>query len=96
MQSAYRDTVHAAGYADRLVQAYTNENAHTGQSAPELGAALDALMQWIEKGVKPTPQAIAAGCERLRATYEGPCGYQPEFSPKPYSTRYARTAAAMP
>ncbi len=96
VQSAYRDTVHAAGHADRLVQAYTNENVHTGQSAPELGAALDALMQWIEKGVKPTPQALAAGCERLRATFEGQCSYQPEFSPKPYSTRYARAAAAMP
>jgi hypothetical protein len=76
------------------VQAYTNENAHTGQSTPELGAALDALMQWIEKGVKPTPQAIAAGCERLRATFEGPCSYRPEFMPKPYSTRYARAVAA--
>jgi hypothetical protein len=94
VQSAYRETVHAAGHADRLVQAYTNENAHTGQSTPELGAALDALMQWIEKGVKPTPQAIAAGCERLRATFEGPCSYRPEFMPKPYSTRYARAVAA--
>lgn len=94
VQSVYRDTVHAAGHADRLVQAYTTENAHTGQSAPELGAALDALMQWIEKGVKPTPQTITAGCERLRTTFEGPCSYRPEFVPKPYSTRYARTIAA--
>jgi len=94
VQSVYRDMVHGAGHADRLVQAYTTENAHTGQSAPELGAALDALMQWIEKGVKLTPQAIAAECERLRATFEGPCSYRPEFMPKPYSTRFARTAAA--
>jgi hypothetical protein len=93
VQSVYRDMVHAAGHGDRLVQAYTNENAHTGQSAPELGAALDALMQWIEKGVKPTPQTIASGCERLRATFEGPCRYRPEFMPKPYNTRYARTVA---
>jgi hypothetical protein len=94
VESVYRDTVHAAGHGDRLVQAYTTENAHTGQSAPELGAALDALMQWIETGVKPTPQTIAGGCERLRATFQGPCSYRPEFVPKPYSTRYARTLAA--
>jgi hypothetical protein len=93
VQSVYRDIVHAAGHGDRLVQAYTNENAHTGQSAPELGTALDALMQWIEKGVKPTPQTIAAGCERLRAIFEGSCSYRPEFVPKPYSTRYARAVA---
>jgi hypothetical protein len=95
VQTAYRDTVNAAGHGDRLVQAYTDENEHTGQSAPELAASLDALMQWVEKGVKPTPQTIAAACERLRATIDGPCRYRPEFTPNPYSTRYARTATPM-
>jgi hypothetical protein len=70
------------------VQAFTDENEHTGQSAPELAAALDALMQWIEKGVKPTPQTIVAGCARWRGTFAGPCNYHPEFAPKPYGTRY--------
>ena len=94
VQSAYRAAVERAGSADRLVQAYTDENEHTGQSAPELVAALDALMQWIEKGVRPTPQTIAAGCERLRATFEGLCNSHPEFLPKPYGTRfYAREAS---
>jgi hypothetical protein len=75
------------------VQAFTDENEHTGQSAPELAAALDALMQWVEKGVKPTPQSIAARCEPLRLTFEGPCRYHPEFTPQAYHTRYARGAA---
>jgi hypothetical protein len=87
-QSAYRDTVKAAGSGVRLVQAFTDERAHTGQSAPELAAALDALMQWIEKGVKPTPQSIAAGCDQLRASLDGPCRYHPEFTPKPFNTRF--------
>jgi hypothetical protein len=86
VQSAYRDAVDRAGSGDRLVQAFTDENEHTGQSAPELAAALDALMLWIEKGVKPTPQTIAADCERRRG--DGKCSYHPEFSPKPYGTRY--------
>jgi hypothetical protein len=94
VQSAYRDAVERAGAGDRLVQSFTDENEHTGQSAPELAAALDALMQWIEKGAKPTPQTIAAACERWRATFEGPCRYHPDFSPKPYGTRfYARAAS---
>jgi hypothetical protein len=87
-QSAYRDTVKAAGSADRLVQAFTDERAHTGQSPPELAAGLDALMRWIEKGEKPTAQSIAAGCEQLRASLDGPCRYHPEYAPKPYATRY--------
>jgi len=94
VQSPYRDAVHAAGNGERLVQAYTDERVHTGQSAPELAASLDALMQWIEQGMKPSPQSIAASCQRLRVTNDGPCRYHPEFVPKAYETRYARGAAA--
>ncbi len=93
VQSAYRDTVRAAGSGDRLVQAYTDEKAHTSQSAPELAAALTALMRWIEKGEKPTPQSIAALCGQLSASYDGPCRYHPDFTPQAYETRYARGAA---
>jgi hypothetical protein len=88
VQSAYRAAVERAGSGERLVQAFTDEKLHTGQSAPELAAALDTLMQWIEKGDKPTAQSIAAGCERERGALEGRCSYHPEFSPKPYGTRY--------
>jgi hypothetical protein len=95
-QAAYRDTVAAAGNSDRLVQAYTDERAHTGQSAPELAATLDAVVQWVEKGTKPTAQSIAAACEQFRATFEGPCAWHPEFTPKPYGTIfYPREAAAV-
>ena len=93
VQSPYRDTVHAAGRGDRLVQAFTDENVHTGQSAAELAASLDSLMQWVERGTKPTPQSIASRCEQLLSDFEGPCRYRPQFEPKPYGTRYARGAA---
>jgi hypothetical protein len=94
VQSAYRAAAERAGSGDHLVQAFTDEAAHTGQSAPELAAALDGLMQWIENGDKPTPQSIAAACEHWRATFEGPCRYHPDFSPKPYGTRfYSREAS---
>jgi hypothetical protein len=90
VQSAYRDTVRNAGKADLLVQAYTDERGHTAQSAPELAAGIESLMQWVDKGVKPTPQSILALCEQLRATHPGPCNYKPAFQPKPYNTTYAR------
>jgi hypothetical protein len=94
-QSAYLDKVKAAGSAASLVQAFTDERGHTAQSAPELAAALDALMQWIDKGTKPTAQSIAAGCERLRASLEGPCRYRPEYAPKTYATRYYTREAVV-
>ena len=94
VQTPYREMVQAAGRGDRLVQAYTDENVHTGQSPAELAASLDSLMQWVEKGVKPTPQSIAARCEQLVKDFEGPCRYRPQYESKAYATRYARGAAA--
>ncbi len=94
-QSAYHDTVAAGGSGDKLVQAYTDERAHTGQSAPELAAALDAVVAWVEKGTKPTAQSIAAACEQFRATFEGPCSWHPEFTPKPYGTKFYPREAAV-
>jgi hypothetical protein len=46
------------GNADRLVQAYTDENQHTGQSGPEIYGALEMLMQWIEMDFKPDASII--------------------------------------
>jgi hypothetical protein len=83
-ESTFRDVVRAAGSGDRLVQAFTDEHAHVGLSAPEVGAALDALMRWIETGAKPTPQSIATACEELRASLDAPCTYHPARS---HSTR---------
>jgi hypothetical protein len=94
-ESVYRTTVNAAGYGDKLVQAYTDERAHAAQSAPERGAALDALMQWIDKGVKPTAQSIADGCQAMRTSLDGPCRYHPDFSPKSYDTRFYPREAAV-
>ena len=93
VQTPYRDAVNAAGNGERLVQAYTDERAHTQQSGPELAASIDALMEWIEQGKKPSPQSIAATCQRLRVEVDGPCRWHPEFVPKAYETRYARGAA---
>jgi hypothetical protein len=90
VQSAYRERVRTAGAEDRLVQAYTDERGHTSQGPSELGATLQSVVQWIEKGTKPTPQSILATCEQLRATLGGPCNWKPEFQPNPYNTRYAR------
>jgi len=88
VQSAYRTAVEHAGSGERLVQAFTDEPMHTGQSEPELTAALDGLIQWIEKGSKPGPQGIAAACMQWQATLKGPCRYHPDFTPKPYATRF--------
>jgi hypothetical protein len=88
VQSAYRAAVERAGSGDRLVQAFTDERAHFGQSEAELAAAIDGLVQWIEKGTKPSPQGITDACAQWQATLKGPCRYHPDYTPKPYATRF--------
>ena len=91
-QYEYRERVKAMGHGDLLVQDYTDENVHVGQSAPEMAASINALQAWIDKGQKPTPESIAAACEPLKATFEGPCRWHPDYQPKPLNTRFARAA----
>jgi GNAT superfamily N-acetyltransferase len=95
VQSAYRDAVTKAGNAERLVQAFTDENQHTGQSAPEIVGALEVLMQWVVMGYRPEAETVAEACAQLRGAFDGPCRYHPEFQPKPYSSKYySRDAVA--
>jgi len=89
-EAFYRDLAKSTGSADKLVQAYTDENGHTAQSDAEIAAALDSLMQWIESNTRPSPQSVAVACGNFRATLAGPCRYHPEFEPKGYATTGAR------
>jgi hypothetical protein len=34
-------------------------------------------------------------CEQFRATIEGPCRWHPEFTPKPYGTKFYPREAAV-
>ena len=49
---------------------------------------VEALVRWIETGAIPTPQSIAAACEELRSSLNGPCRHHPEFTPRPLNTRF--------
>jgi hypothetical protein len=89
-EAFYRDLAKTTASSDRLVQAYTDEPEHTAQSDPEITAALNGLMQWIETGRRPSPQSVALACETLTASLTGPCRYHPEFEPRGYATAGAR------
>jgi len=89
-EASYRDLAKTTLSSDRLVQAYTDENEHTAQSGPEIAAALNSLMQWIETGRRPSPQSVSVACANLRASLAGPCRYHPEFEPRGYAAVGAR------
>jgi dienelactone hydrolase len=59
-ESAYAETVAAAGRSDLLFQAYTAGVGHCVLSAAQGVAAITALDKWVETGVQPTAADLPA------------------------------------
>ena len=53
-ESAYLETVLAAGRSDRLVQTYTTGNGHCNFTGPQVLTAVAAIDNWVRNGAKPT------------------------------------------
>jgi len=89
LESTYRDTVERAGAGDRLVQAFTDEHEHSYLADAEYVAAMQALLDWIDRGTKPTPADIAARCTQVDAFFDpaGGCRFLPQYRPAPLATR---------
>jgi hypothetical protein len=87
LESTFRDTMDAAGRGAALVQTFTHEHEHSYLADPEYVAALAALLDWIERGVKPAPQRLAASCRALEATWGPGCAFDPDYRPQPLATR---------
>jgi len=87
LESAFRETMQRAGTADHLVQVFTDESEHSYLDDTEYPALMDALLAWVERGERPTPQAIAAHCRTLEATYGARCRILPDYVPAPLDAR---------
>ena len=87
LESTFRDTMEAAGRGAGLVQTFTREHTHSYLADPEYVAALAALLDWIERGVKPAPQRLAASCRALEATWGPGCAFDADYQPQPLAAR---------
>ncbi|HET6835937.1 MAG TPA: DUF6351 family protein [Acidimicrobiales bacterium] len=66
-----RDRVQAAGQSDRLVQRVIEDPGHCGFSTAEQEAAFQALVDWVEDGVKPEGTNLAVDdLSNLDQTFE--------------------------
>ncbi len=72
-QSAYRETLEAAGNGARLAQVTIDEAEHNKMSPVLYAAAIGALADWAEGGHRPGPAEFLARCEGLRGAYQGEC-----------------------
>lgn len=87
LEHQFQRTVQAAGAGHRLVQTFTDDAEHSYLSDPVYPALLAALTDWVERGDKPTPQAVADRCQALQARYGAGCRFQPGYQPAPLESR---------
>ena len=89
LESALRQTYERAGNGAGLVQVYSDHNTHSYLSDPTYPALFEALLQWVEKGEKPTPASVAEGCKRAEAKFGAGCKILPDYQPAPLEARVA-------
>lgn len=87
LDQVFHDTVAKAGAGDLLVQSFTDEHEHSKLATPEYAALLRAMSAWIERGEKPSPASLAAGCQAAVATYGEACHFQVDYAPRPLAER---------
>ena len=83
LEGVYREIVDSAGASQWLVQTFSDEAEHSYLSDPEYPALLGALLDWIDRGDKPTPRAVADRCARHEATFGAGCRFLPDDRVRP-------------
>jgi len=87
LESTFHDTMQKAGSAGHLVQSFTDDHEHSYLSDPQYAAAMQALLAWVERGEKPTPQTLATRCATLEAAFGPGCRFVPDYRSAPLSQR---------
>jgi len=87
LQESFGRTMAAAGRGDALVQTFTGDRDHSYLSDPTYAALMTALTSWATQGKKPTPESIAAGCEKAKETLGQTCRFEPAYQVKAVETR---------
>lgn len=82
-----RRRVEASGNGARLVQTFVDSNQHSYWGDAMYPPLFEALLNWVEKGVKPTPASIAARCQTMRAASPADCRFNVDYVAKPLASR---------
>jgi pimeloyl-ACP methyl ester carboxylesterase len=82
-----RRRMEAAGNGSRLVQTFVDSNQHSYWGDAMYPPLFEALLNWIDKGEKPTPAGIAARCRALRAATPADCRFVIDYAVKPLASR---------
>ena len=89
LETTFKETMTKGASAQHLVQSFTNDHEHSYQTDAHYVAAMRALVEWVDSGIKPTPSSIAARCQTLEPNFDPgkTCRFLPDFVPAPLSSR---------
>jgi pimeloyl-ACP methyl ester carboxylesterase len=82
-----RQRMQAAGREQQLVQTYFQSNEHSYLGDAAYPPLFEALLNWMDKGERPTPQSVATRCAQLRASTPAECRFLPSYTPQPLAQR---------
>lgn len=86
-QHFFREAMRRAGTEANLVQTFVDSREHSYLGDPTYPTLLAALLDWVDRGDKPTPERIAARCKGMEATFGPGCKFLPEYQPQPLASR---------
>lgn len=89
LESLYREIVQRGGSGERLVQVFSDEAEHSYLADPQYPALFAALLAWIERGDKPSAQAVLERCRGFVPAFGGSCRIQPGYQPPSIDSRIA-------
>jgi hypothetical protein len=87
LESLYADIVRRAGRGEQLVQVFADESEHSYMGESHYPAAFKALLDWVDRGEKPTPQKVADLCRGFEAKFGAGCKVRPDYRPAPIDAR---------
>jgi pimeloyl-ACP methyl ester carboxylesterase len=82
-----RQRMVAAGKQDGLVQTFVDSSEHSYWGDAYYPPLFEALLNWVDKGRKPTPASIADRCRQLRSGQLDECRFVTDYVPKPLASR---------
>jgi hypothetical protein len=87
LDAHFKTVMQQAGSGERLVQTFTRQGTHSYISDPTYPALMGELLKWVEQGVKPTAQSVAAACVANEAVFGAGCSFDPAYTPPALESR---------
>jgi hypothetical protein len=88
-ESEFRHQLTEAGHSERLLQLYTDDDAHDGITDAQAISAATALSGWIDKQQAPQPDDVVRACRQLAPRWNPTqnCRFLSDYRSAPLSSR---------